>query len=61
MVFVLPSLTSWSSSGHMYLPLTRRCPAIGFPQLRHWGLFLAEGDVSIVVVVVCCVDNSESI
>ena len=42
-------------SGHTHLPLTRRCPAIGVPQLRHRGFFLGGGGVPDIVVVVVCV------
>ena len=50
------------SSGHTHLPLTRRCPAIGVPQLRHRGFFLVGGGVpDIAVVVVCGTDNDESV
>lgn len=60
-VSVLLLLVS-SSFGHIYLPFTRRCPAIRVPQLWHWGLFLEEGGVPDIVVVVDCVaENSESL
>ena len=48
------SVSLLGSLGQKYLPLTRRCPAIGVPQLWHRGFFLAGGGVSNIVVVVVC-------
>ena len=49
---VVPTLLLFvSSSGHTYLPLTRRCPAIRIPQLRHRGFFLVEGDVPAIAMI----------